>query len=115
MLSTSAQHNCFPFAIDFTVKVNGVPPDITEDEVAEHFRNLLDRKVVEVRTLYGEVNKHGVHEHSRVLSKASRNRTQDVVVPFRKVNKIVNKVWRATTDELVEAVVYRARRATGAM
>lgn len=41
-------------AIDFTVKVNGVPPDITEDEVAEHFRNLLDRKVVEVRTWYRE-------------------------------------------------------------
>lgn len=26
-----------------------VPPDITEDEVAEHFSNLLNRKVVEVR------------------------------------------------------------------
>ncbi|CAM9501712.1 unnamed protein product [Hapterophycus canaliculatus] len=33
---------------DFTIKVDGVPADITEEEIANHFSNLLDRKVVEV-------------------------------------------------------------------
>lgn len=39
-------------AADFTVKVRGVPPDITEEEVSRHFSRLLDRKVVEVRNVY---------------------------------------------------------------
>lgn len=42
-----------PFLADFTIQVVGVPPDVTEEEVADHFRNLLDRKVVEVRNTGG--------------------------------------------------------------
>eukprot|EP00903_Cladosiphon_okamuranus_P006559 g6407.t1 len=60
---------------DFTVKVYGVPPDITEDEVAEHFRTLLDRKVVEVaiardnRKSIELYNKSGKLYHQRAATR----------------------------------------------
>lgn len=33
---------------DFTVMVKNIPPDVTEEEISDHFSTVLNRKVVEV-------------------------------------------------------------------
>ncbi|CAN0264736.1 unnamed protein product, partial [Ectocarpus sp. 12 AP-2014] len=48
---------------DFTVKVVGVPQDITEEEISEHFSKLLDRKVVEVAI--ARDNRKGIELYSK--------------------------------------------------
>lgn len=52
------------------MKVNGVPPDITEDEVSGHFSSLLNRKVLEVRISHGN-NRQKLAGRTRAAEEAS--------------------------------------------
>ncbi|CAN0060321.1 unnamed protein product, partial [Scytosiphon promiscuus] len=112
---------------DFTIKVKGVPPDVNEEEIADHFSKILGRKVVEVAiardnraaiNLYAQSGKlyhqrAATRDMLRYIKSKARSREDQVLKmeeAMRGAERVAQRAQPAKREGRIERF-FRARKA----